>query len=88
MTKVITITNNCSNNFFQKMQKTAEVSALAFEKRIREMPGGNRDFKALDKCLSYHGDKPCYLYIIDECRTTYKCDPNVNCIQLIVNTDD
>lgn len=88
MTKIITIANNASNKFFNEIKATAESLANCFETRIHCMPGGNKEFKATDTCLSFKGEQRVYLYRIDECGTEYKLDPNTNCIQLIVNCDD
>jgi hypothetical protein len=88
MTKINTLVKNASNSYFNTFKATAEMLADAFESSVHNRPNGNKNFRAKDKCLSFKGEKPCYLYIIDDSRTTYKLDENTNTIQIIVNCDD
>ena len=88
MTKIETIIKNASEKTFNRFKENAEMLAESFETTIHNREGGNKSFKAKDKCLSFHGDKPCLLFIVDDARTTYKLDCNTNTVQLILNIDD
>ena len=64
-------------------------SANEVQEMVRSTPGLNKEWRAIDECLSIRGKENCPLFYLDPFRIiTVKCDPNDLVISVITNSND